>query len=73
MVKTMVEVFKTNIKERTQARAIFEILSKHFPYFKINFDLEDCDKILRIEGEGISNERIISLITTNGYYCQILE
>jgi len=69
----MVEVFKTNIQERRQATALFEILSKHFPYFKINFDLEDCDKILRIEGDSIANERIISLINTNGYQCQILE
>lgn len=69
----MVEVFKTNIHKRRQATAIFNVLSTHFPYFKINFDLDDCDKILRIEGDSISNERIISLINTIGYQCQLLE
>ena len=69
----MVEVFKTNVQERKQATLLFEILERQFPLFKINFDLEDCDKILRVEGEGISNERIISIIHTNGYQCKVLE
>lgn len=69
----MVEVFKTNIQEKKQAALVFEILAKHFPLFKINFDLEDCDKILRIEGDCISHEIIIDIINTKGYQCHILE
>ena len=69
----MVEVFKTNVQERKQATLLFEVLAKHFPLFKINFDLEDCDKILRVEGESISNERIINIVHTNGYQCKVLE
>lgn len=69
----MVEVFKTNIQERKQASLLFEVLVKQFPLFKINFDLEDCDKILRVEGDSISHERIITIIHTNGYQCQVLE
>ncbi len=69
----MVEVFKTNVQERKQAALLFEVLVKQFPFFKINFDLEDCDKILRVEGDSISYERIITIIRTNGYQCQVLE
>ncbi len=69
----MVEVFKTNIKEKKQAALVSEVLALQFPLFKINFDLEDCDKILRVEGDSISHEKIINLINTNGYQCQILE
>ncbi|WP_337044128.1 hypothetical protein [Emticicia sp. 17c] len=69
----MVEVFKTNIQERNQAVLLFEKLRQQFPLLKISFDLDDCDRILRVEGEGFSNERIIKLITINGYQCQILE
>ncbi|RYU94110.1 hypothetical protein [Emticicia agri] len=69
----MVEVFKTNIQERKQAILLFEVLAEHFPLFKINFDLDDCDKILRVEGDSISHERISTIIHTNGYQCQVLE
>lgn len=69
----MVEVFKTNVQERKQAALLFEVLVKQFPLFKINFDLEDCDKILRVEGDSISYERIITIIHTSGYQCQVLE
>lgn len=69
----MVEVFKTNIQEKKQAALLFDVLIQHFPLFKINFDLEDCDKILRVEGDSICHEIIITIITTNGYHCQILE
>jgi len=48
-------------------------LSQEFPLFKINFDLDDCDRILRVEGENIAHEEIIELITLNGCQCNILE
>jgi len=69
----MVEVFKTNIQEARQANVLFKELSQQFPLFKINFDLQDCDKILRVEGESILYDKIISLVHTNGYQCQILD
>lgn len=69
----MVEVFKTNIQERKQAAFLFEMLARQFPLFKINFDLDDCDRILRVEGEEVSNQQIISIINKVGYQCQPLE
>jgi hypothetical protein len=41
--------------------------------FKINFDLEDCDKILRVEGSNVRQEKIAKLVTENGYCCDVLE
>lgn len=49
------------------------VLSKKFPGFKINFDLNDCDKILRVEGNYILPEKIKALLNTNGYQCAALE
>jgi hypothetical protein len=48
-------------------------LSKQFPLFRINFDLEDCDNILRVEGENICPESIAELVAENGYECNVLE
>ena len=48
---TMVEVFKTNVQKKAQSKMLLCILSEAFPSFKINFDLSDCDKVLRVEGD----------------------
>ena len=68
-----VEVFKTDVRYKRQAKRVLNILSREFPLFKINFDLEDCDKILRVEGEDIQQERIARLVTRHGYQCITLE
>jgi hypothetical protein len=47
-------------------------LLEHLPHSRINFDLEDCDKILRIEAENIVPERIIEILNANGCYCEVL-
>ncbi|MES2747638.1 MAG: hypothetical protein V4648_04625 [Bacteroidota bacterium] len=69
----MVEVFKTNVSEESQSQAIVSTLSQQFPSFKINFDLEDCDNILRVEANILDPIKIIELLHSNGYNCEILE
>jgi hypothetical protein len=69
----MVEVFKTNVRQRRQAKLLLSLMERQFPMLKINFDLDDCDKILRVEGESISNEKITTLVTGSGYLCEILQ
>jgi hypothetical protein len=69
----MIEIFKTNVEETVQAKKIVGILLEHFPDNKINFDLHDCDKILRVEGKSFCTEKIMTLVTENGFSCNILE
>jgi hypothetical protein len=69
----MIEVFKTNVKKPVQAKKVVDILLEHFPGNKINFDLHDCDKILRVEGKSFCAEKIVTLVTENGFSCNILE
>lgn len=69
----MVEVFKTNVSEVEKSNIIFQKLHKHFPENKINFDLEDCDKILRVEGNTILSEKIIEILKEEGHFCEILD
>lgn len=68
----MVEIFKTNVVEKTQAMLVQKILSNAFPQYKINFDLSDCDKVLRIEGETIVPKSIIALLEANAYTCELI-
>lgn len=45
--------FKTNVQDGKQSKIILKKLVACFPAYKFNFDLDDCDKVLRVEGEGI--------------------
>ena len=69
----MVEIFKTNVEINTDANAIVSILQRQFPDCKINFDLEDCDRILRIEGGRFNPKQIIDHLNLQGYICDPLE
>ena len=68
----MVEVFKTNVQHRELAEQLASILRGRFAFSKINFDLEDCDKILRVEGKQICVETIIEILSTHGLECEVL-
>lgn len=68
----MVEIFKTNIQQGSQCDDIIEIIRKHYPSYKINFDLDDCDKILRVEALHINNKDVISFLEESGVYCEVL-
>lgn len=68
----MIEVFKTNVEEMEQSKMIVRKLLEHFPNSIINFDLEDCDKILRVHSSSISNNKIIELLNSHGFHCEVL-
>ncbi len=68
----MVEIFKTNITDGVQAGLILQLLKEQCPQYKANFDLEDCDRILRIESDWVENEKILSLMHLQGYVCEVL-
>lgn len=55
----MVEVFKTNISSKRKAKIIRDRLEKAFPEYGINFDLEDCDRILRVEAVSMDCESLL--------------
>ena len=69
----MIEIFKTNVEDVSQSKLLLQKLSRHFPNHKINFDLDDWDKILRVQGKDISVEKIIQLLNKENYQCKVLE
>jgi hypothetical protein len=68
----MVEIFKTNVHKANDAKKIAQTLLVHFPKTKINFDLNDCDKILRVQGQTICIEKITEFLNSEGFRCEIL-
>lgn len=69
----MVEVFKTNVQKKTQGNRLLGILANAYPAFKINFDLSDRDKILRVEGEQMEILPIMQLVRQHGFSCELLD
>lgn len=68
----MVEVFKTNVQKKAQSKVLVNALCETFPSFKINFDLTDCDKVLRVEGDDVKALRIMVLVKERGFECEVL-
>ena len=68
-----VEVFKTNVDDWEDAQALTLELCQLFPNSRINFDMEDADRVLRIEAVEICVEKIIEFMKTKGYQTSILE
>ena len=60
-------VFKTNVQNKSQSIKLIEVLTGIFPKHKINFDLQDCDKILRVEGNNIIETKIIEQVSAYGF------
>jgi hypothetical protein len=74
MNKTMIEVFKTNVTQRDQANRLLDRIHQTFDGYTANFDLDDCDCILRVKsGKGLvqSNELIL-LLKEYGFDAEIL-
>jgi len=69
----MVEVFKTNINDKSTANKVAADLYIYFPGGKINFDLDDCDKILRIESDKVIPEEVSIILNSKGFFCEVLD
>ena len=69
----MVEVFKTNVRKTRESKQLVRRLLEQFPESRINFDLEDCDKILRIEAPHVEVEKTIGFMKEEGFECVVLE
>ncbi|GAC1303400.1 MAG: hypothetical protein NVSMB24_09340 [Mucilaginibacter sp.] len=66
-------VFITNIDTPNQVSAVKPLLTGMPEINDWNFDLDDCDNILRIEAGNISARDVEALLQTAGYECRELE
>lgn len=67
-----IEVFKTNVRRRSQSRILAGSLQTHFSG-SVHFDLEDCDKVLRIEAPEVDPALVIRLVKEQGFDCEVLD
>jgi hypothetical protein len=70
---TEVLVFATNIDKPKQVGKIKPLLRAVAQIENWNFDLDDCDHILRVEASGISPAYIETILNNAGFECRELE
>ncbi|WP_089378121.1 hypothetical protein [Lutibacter flavus] len=68
----MVLVFKTNVFRQLEIH-VRAVLSTFSNISRIDFDFEDCDKILRVETSNDITSEIELLLNSKGFYCKELE
>jgi hypothetical protein len=74
MSNMAIEVFKTNLTKREHATMLIAAIAKMDGDYIANFDLDDCDKILRIKNKSgvIHSSSIIELLKDYGFIAEIL-
>ncbi|HVW96840.1 MAG TPA: hypothetical protein VHA56_12795 [Mucilaginibacter sp.] len=70
---TDILIFTTSVERPEQVGEVKPLLTAVSAITGWNFDLEDCDNILRIEADNLSPRYIESLLQTAGYECRELE
>ena len=62
-------VFKTSV---TRPRHIRQLAPGMAAVGRWNFDLDDCDRILRVEAKADAGPRIVALLASHGFHCEEL-
>ncbi|MFT3947899.1 MAG: hypothetical protein QM763_13095 [Agriterribacter sp.] len=68
----MIYVFKTSVKLKKEARQLKPYLDNLLNQATWNFDLEDCDKILRIDSQPDILDTVTKLLQDKGFDCEEL-
>jgi hypothetical protein len=68
----VIYVFKTSVKGIKEVGQLKPHLNKLLKDAKWNFDLEDCDKILRIDSLEKRSKEVVELLQEKGFECEEL-
>ena len=66
-------VFKTNLRFKKQINAVTPYINNMQGIARWNVDLDDSDKILRIESVDLSPRSVEATLKQAGYYCEELQ
>jgi hypothetical protein len=69
----MIEIFKTNVRTKRDAKQVLETLNRLFSEVQANFDLQDRDRILRLQGIETRDLPVVKKAMARlGFICDIL-
>ena len=66
-------VFKTSVTKNKEIKIVQPTLSRLIAKNdRWNFDLEDCDNILRVETQMVKADAVSKALQNHGFYCEEL-
>lgn len=66
-MEKMISIYKTNIENSSQIQLLKKELDVLLGEENWNFDLDDCDKILRVETDSNLSKEITKILKSNGF------
>ncbi|WP_416444485.1 hypothetical protein ACH3O9_03620 [Leeuwenhoekiella sp. A16] len=66
-----IEVFITNIQNALESASIIKELHAEYPDLRVDVDLEDVDRVLRIEGY-FDLDIVMKIIASKKHTCEIM-
>ncbi len=73
MKNSIISVFRTSVTSEKKALSLRPYLDRLKTIRQWNFDLEDCDRILRIDSESPVSVAVIGILNRRGFDCVELE
>lgn len=70
---TEIFIYKTNVSTQGHVQQVRTLFERVLSIKRWSFDLEDCDKVLRIEAHGLQRETVASMLAKVGIFCEPLE
>jgi hypothetical protein len=65
-------VLRTSLAARSDVEKVAVFLDTHIQIIEWNVDLEDCDKVLRIECLGLTEADMVEILNWAGYEAEKL-
>jgi len=65
-------VFVTNITTDTEFAKIKSAINIFLPCSEISIDLDDVDRVLRIEAENLDSKKIIKTVNRHHFDCKVM-
>ncbi|SEB21088.1 hypothetical protein [Pedobacter hartonius] len=66
-------IFKTSVDKQKHVGKLLSLLKALPPVTQCNFDLDDCDNILRVVSTDLQPQLICELLKTEGFHCEPME
>jgi len=70
----MIEVFKTDVRAHAHATMLVEQIQEANGAYIANFDLQDCDHILRVKclAGQVNSDKLVNLLKEFGFHAEVL-
>jgi len=65
-------ILKTNIRYKKQVKTVAPLLDGQDNISRWNIDLNDIDKVLRIESDDMELTEVVQIIKEAGFHCEEL-